>query len=70
VVSDIYLKMFLQTHAQYQDRFLVGDTPDQTYEHSFIVSREHGPAVEELNTIIAQLRDNGALDRMMEPHLF
>ncbi len=70
VVPEIYLEMFLQNYAQYQGRFLVGETPDQTYEHSFVVSRDHGPAVEELNDIIAKLRDNGDLDRLMEPYLF
>ena len=70
VVSDLFLKMFLAEHAQYQDRFLIGDTPDQTYEHSFVVARDRGPSVEELNTIIDQLRDNGTFNRLMESYAY
>jgi polar amino acid transport system substrate-binding protein len=70
VVPELYLQMFLREYPQYQGRFMVGDTPDQTYEHSFVVSRDRGPTVEEINGIIAKLRTSGAFDRMMEPYLF
>jgi polar amino acid transport system substrate-binding protein len=65
VVPELYLQVFLREHPEFAGRFLVGERPDQTYEHT-IVTRVGGPLpVAEINAILAGLKASGALDRMV-----
>ena len=70
VVSRAYLRKFLNAYPEFQGGFLVSDKVDQEYQHSFILSPDRAPPVEEINMLLAELKQSGELDRVLETHGF
>ena len=66
IVPEAYLRKFLGNHPEFLGKFLVADKIDQEYRHSFVLRPESAPPVEEINTLLAQLKDSGELDKLFE----
>jgi ABC-type amino acid transport substrate-binding protein len=66
VVPRAYLRKFLAAHPELDGRFLVADKVDQEYRHSFVMRPDSPADVETINALMAELKESGTLDKMLE----
>lgn len=66
VVPEAYLRKFLTAYPEFQGRFLVSDEVDQEYSHSFVLRPQSAPPVDDINMLLAELKQSGELDKLFE----
>jgi len=64
VVSMSFLAKYLKDNPSDRNRLLVSRKLDQTYQHSIILRKGIKPTIEEINTILTELTQNGALQKL------
>lgn len=58
VVSDIYLRSYLQKHPEDKSKLLISNKIDQQYNHTVIVRKNIRPTVQEINALLSRFRQS------------
>lgn len=64
VVTKSLLAQYLNQHPEDRQKLLLSTKYDQNYEHRIILRRGIKPSIEEINALLAKLKQNGKLDAL------
>jgi len=66
VVTISFLAKYLKENPQDRAKLLVSRKLDQTYQHSIIIRRGMQPNIDEINTILSELKEGGELSKLWQ----
>lgn len=64
VVTRSFLAQYLNDNPEDREKLLLSNKYDQKYEHRIILRKNIKPTIEEINTLLATLKQNGKLDNL------
>jgi len=65
VITNAYLKRFLVEYPTVKSRLLISDKLDQEYNHTALIRPGISPSIDEINTMLNTLKQNGELDMLL-----
>lgn len=68
VVTKAYLQRYLLEHPQEKDKLLISEKLDQEYRHTVLVRPGIKPTVDEINHMLENLRQSGALAKLWKKY--
>ena len=61
IITKSYLNRYLLTHPQEQNKLLVSERMDQTYEHTAIIKKDSRPSAKEIDDLLGAMDKAGVL---------